>query len=218
MPIGRAQDPQWIRLQVGWLLGAVAGSDGTDHERERELVRRFLQVRFGEGYDPSRTLDGKPLRLDQKRLRRIAAELRRSLSASERETVLDWCCRIAHADRRFPTGEFDAVSQIARGLGIGERDTLRILYRARHDPGQQQAGAGRSRDHRASEPGPRGREHALRLMGLESDATHETVRARYRELVRTWHPDLHEHLGPAAAEEAHARFREIQAAYESLCS
>ena len=67
-------------------------------------------------------------------------------------------------------------------------------------------------------PKPSGdpRKRALDTLGLEENASPQDIRARHRELVKRHHPDAHVHLGPVAAEEAAARFREIQEAYEML--
>jgi curved DNA-binding protein CbpA len=51
------------------------------------------------------------------------------------------------------------------------------------------------------------------VLGVQPDATAKKIKARYRELARTWHPDLHTLRD---REDAEARFKEIAAAYEIL--
>ncbi|KAG0699579.1 DnaJ subfamily C member 22 [Chionoecetes opilio] len=59
---------------------------------------------------------------------------------------------------------------------------------------------------------PRGEMHALKVLGLKKGTSQEAIKAAYKELAREWHPDKHRE----GKEEAHARFVEIQAAYERL--
>ena len=54
---------------------------------------------------------------------------------------------------------------------------------------------------------------ALDVLGLETDADFETIRAAWRTLAKECHPDLKP--GDAAAAE---RFRQVQAAYDVLRS
>ncbi|MGH0146508.1 UNVERIFIED_CONTAM: hypothetical protein FKN15_034020 [Acipenser sinensis] len=53
---------------------------------------------------------------------------------------------------------------------------------------------------------------ALQVLAVSSEAPFEEITQRYRELVKTWHPDHNPHR----AEEASSRFLEIQEAYETL--
>ncbi|KNC49885.1 uncharacterized protein AMSG_06182 [Thecamonas trahens ATCC 50062] len=50
------------------------------------------------------------------------------------------------------------------------------------------------------------------LLGLQLDASEAAIKKAYRALAREWHPDKNLHR----AEEAHAFFQRIQAAYETL--
>ena len=54
---------------------------------------------------------------------------------------------------------------------------------------------------------------ALALFGLEFPITAESLKARYKELVKRHHPDANG--GTKAAEE---KFKEIRSAYETLCA
>ncbi|KAK6471086.1 dnaJ-like protein subfamily C member 22 [Huso huso] len=53
---------------------------------------------------------------------------------------------------------------------------------------------------------------ALQVLAVSSEAPFEEITQRYRELVKTWHPDHNPHQ----AGEASSRFLEIQEAYETL--
>jgi DnaJ-domain-containing protein 1 len=57
---------------------------------------------------------------------------------------------------------------------------------------------------------------ALRLLGIEDDADHETVKRAYRRLARALHPDLQPDVDAARRRVLEHRFAEITAAYETL--
>lgn len=52
------------------------------------------------------------------------------------------------------------------------------------------------------------------VLGLSKDATIEQVKAKYRELVKKYHPDKHQ--GNPLADLAEERFKEIQEAYDAI--
>ena len=54
---------------------------------------------------------------------------------------------------------------------------------------------------------------AARLLGVSRGATAAEAKAAFRQLAKTWHPDKHQGGSKGAAEE---RFKELQAAYETL--
>jgi len=51
---------------------------------------------------------------------------------------------------------------------------------------------------------------------LTEAATLEEMRATYRELVKSYHPDAAAHLGPDLRRVAEAKMKEINSAYEVL--
>ena len=55
------------------------------------------------------------------------------------------------------------------------------------------------------------RAYLLSLFGLGADATADSIKQRYRELARRYHPDVNPNDG-----KAHVRFRAIVAAYQEL--
>lgn len=55
-----------------------------------------------------------------------------------------------------------------------------------------------------------------RVLELAPDASQEAVRERYRDAVKTYHPDRFQHLGKEFAEVAAEKFKAIQSAYERI--
>lgn len=58
---------------------------------------------------------------------------------------------------------------------------------------------------------PHGKNHALKVLGLQKNASQEEIKATYKKLAKEWHPDRHEDK-----EAAHEKFMEIREAYEKL--
>ncbi len=54
------------------------------------------------------------------------------------------------------------------------------------------------------------------ILGVEKDASQETIKQAYRELAGKYHPDKVEYLGDEFKVLAEKRFKEIQKAYEEL--
>lgn len=216
--------------QVTCLLLGIAQADGHPGERERALVRQFVLARFPTKRafaDIDRWIaTAKP----PKNLELLAKALALRLASSECATVYSWCCLVAFADGGLHQTEFQALQAIAKGFAIPPRhaqflfDYAQSSARqgrsqsandgARGSQGQQRAGE------RNAPPPPRNygtpRERALQTLGLAADATKEQIRQRHRELVRKFHPDAHQRLGPVAQQEAAERFKAIQRAYEEL--
>jgi len=203
--------------QVYWLLLAVAESDGVAGAQEQKLVREFLLDRFPpeDLRDIARWHEE---RVTAAQVSALARSLRRTLTTSESETLFFWACLVTFADQRFNQRERTALADAAEGLGLGAAHARRIFWHAKHaylGSGPRRPGAhGHGNGRPASTPS--GRQRALEILGLDDGASAEEVRKRYRQLAKEFHPDRHIHLGEAAAQEAAARFREVQQAYHEL--
>lgn len=55
------------------------------------------------------------------------------------------------------------------------------------------------------------------VLGLTSQASDDEIKKAYRKLILKYHPDRVESADPAVKEQATARFREVQEAYENIC-
>lgn len=212
--------------QIYWLLLAIAEADGAAGPQEQNLVREFLLERFppDDVRDIARWHEE---RVTAAQVGPLARSLRRTLSVSETETLFFWACLVTFADERFNQSERLALADAADGLGLDAAHARRIFWHAKHaylgtgrngggtqDRARRQNGQQRTGTQRTSTT--TGRQRALQILGLDETATADEVRKRYRLLAKKFHPDRHVHLGEAAAQEAAARFREVQKAYEEL--
>ena len=60
------------------------------------------------------------------------------------------------------------------------------------------------------------REAALRMFGLDGNASKVAIHDAYRRLAKARHPDRYARLGPAAQATATVAFQRVQAAYAAL--
>lgn len=58
--------------------------------------------------------------------------------------------------------------------------------------------------------------HPYRILGLPADADSDQIRERFRDLVRTHHPDKIQHSDPDQVEQASRKLQELIRAYEDL--
>jgi DnaJ like chaperone protein len=54
------------------------------------------------------------------------------------------------------------------------------------------------------------------ILGVEADASREEIRKAFHKLAVQYHPDKVHHLGEDFQKVAHAKFMELQRAYERL--
>lgn len=216
-----------VEQQVFLLLLGVAEADGKAGLRERELVRTFLLQRF-----PSQQIKVELERwsataMPPSDLRTLAQHLALRFQSGERSTLYSWCCLVAFADGDLHDTEVNALQAVASGLGL-ELRYAQFLFEFAQQAASQKRRPGATHDNssrdgqrarrepRRPPPPATPRERALRTLGLPPDADREQIRQRHRELVRKFHPDAHQRLGPVAVQEAAERFKAIQRAYEEL--
>jgi DnaJ like chaperone protein len=112
------------------------------------------------------------------------------------EDVMDGLFHIATADGRFDQRELDYLGRVSQIFGFGEREFTRI--KARH----------------LSLP----KDDPYVILGIEPGLSDGELKKRYRELVRTNHPDRHIAAGvpPELIEIATKRLAAINAAYRAI--
>ncbi len=98
-------------------------------------------------------------------------------------------------------------------------ETLGDFYRRygaykRPSPGQGEGRYGERRDRKAFSGYEE--ENPFKILGVESGASPDEIKAAYRRAVAKYHPDKVTHLGKEFQEMAHRKLVAIQRAYEAL--
>jgi DnaJ-domain-containing protein 1 len=224
---GGREDPLRLPRQLLTLLYSVAEADGRAGHFELAAIRQFLLQRSRDPFVMMMLAQTRVVALGRDDLVELLRDLRRQLSPQECQSVFTWCALVALIDQRFDHREDAILQLVARHLQI-ESHEAKLLFHAAKEQAMRSAAAGGSwaggqgrqggwGDFRERGPDPAtARREALQTLGLDENASAEDIRRRHRELAKKHHPDAHSHLGEVAREEATARFRKIQAAYELL--
>lgn len=186
-----------VAFTIGMIgLGAkMAKADGVVTEDEIRAFKQVFHIPDGELAAVARVFNlAKQDVAGYETYARQIAKLFEARSAVL-EDVLDGLFHIAKADNAFHPGEHGFLARVAAIFGFSDADFARI--RARH----------------VNVP-----DDPFLILGLPADATPETVRKRYRDLVREHHPDRHIAAGvpEEMIELATARLQKINEAYDRI--
>lgn len=186
-----------VAFTIGMIgLGAkMAKADGVVTEDEIRAFKQVFHIPDGELAAVARVFNlAKQDVAGYETYARQIAKLFEARSAVL-EDVLDGLFHIAKADNAFHPGEHGFLARVAAIFGFSDADFARI--RARHVNGP---------------------DDPFLILGLPADATPETVRKRYRDLVREHHPDRHIAAGvpEEMIELATARLQKINEAYDRI--
>ncbi|WP_103617947.1 TerB family tellurite resistance protein [Campylobacter concisus] len=195
------------------LLAKVAKSDGRVSELEARLITQVLD-------DLSQKVSGvreylKEVYNSQKEnvdnAYETARNYKRAFNLNYDTCVarLTFFLNLAYIDGEFNKSEQDVIRNIAYGFGIDKETLDEIIYkfdsfygsrfRADHDEISQE-------------------NDAFEVLGLSKNASLEEVKARYKELVRQYHPDILMGRGESkeVIERSTKKLQEINEAYGRL--
>ena len=198
------------------LLAKVAKSDGRVSELEARLITQVLD-------DLSQKVSGvsgvreylKDVYNSQKENVDNAYETARNYKSAFNLNYdicvarLTFFLNLAYIDGEFNKSEQDVIRNIAYGFGI-DKDTLdEIIYKFDSFYGSR-FGADRDEVSREND--------AFEVLGLSKNASLDEVKARYKELVRQYHPDILMGRGESkdVIERSTKKLQEINEAYGRL--
>jgi DnaJ like chaperone protein len=178
-------------------LGAkMAKADGLVRAAEVAAFRRVFQIAPEDEVAAARVFDlaRQDIAGFDAYAARIAAMFRDRPTVLE--DILEGLFQVALADGRYHEGEEGFLRTVAQLFGIAPESFA--LIESRHLEGH--------------------REDPWQVLGVPRDAPLDTVRARWRELVRTHHPDkvIARGLPPETVNLANARIAAINRAWEEI--
>jgi len=110
---------------------------------------------------------------------------------------------------------YDVLPDFFAGWGwLDDIALLGFLWRYLYKQ-QNRDGSYEGKEEACAEPESRA-DDPYSILGVRPDASLDEVKKAYRELANKYHPDKVNHLGEEFKTMAEKRFKEIQAAYETL--
>lgn len=198
------------------LLAKVAKSDGRVSELEARLITQVLD-------DLSQKVSGvsgvreylKEVYNSQKEnidnAYETARNYKRAFNLNYDTCVarLTFFLNLAYIDGEFNKSEQDIIRNIAYGFGIDKETLDEIIYKFDSFYGSR---FGADHDEMSQE------NDAFEVLGLSKNASLEEVKARYKELVRQYHPDILMGRGESkeVIERSTKKLQEINEAYGRL--
>lgn len=189
-----------FELSLLRLSSLLIKADGKIEESEILAVRTFFNKTFGQSRANKlfKELKNKPPisnNIDQ-----ILNDIKSRLEPSKLFLVIQFLFSVALADRELAISEEEFIFQVGRKLGFS---TDRLIEIKAQFMGYSQSSTNNI-------------DADLQLLSLKKGATKDDIKAAYRRLAKTYHPDKLSGVDDAIKKIAEEKFREIKDAYENL--
>ncbi|OGQ94059.1 MAG: molecular chaperone DnaJ [Deltaproteobacteria bacterium RIFOXYD12_FULL_57_12] len=188
------------------ILVWIARLDGTVTREEINTIHRFFRQNLH--YSQSQMYWVKELVREAMRstveLETLLADFRQKFAYEPRIILLELIFQVLYTKSRVPDAELQLARNIAEYLEISAYDLRSIenKYRAGYA-----TAAGTEK---------RLEEQYFKVLGLESGASFDEIKASYRRLSMQYHPDKVGHLGEEFRKVAEEKMKDLNVAYEYL--
>jgi len=203
-PPSEKQSLRLLAITAGALCD-LAGIDGRYSVKEDQVIRAILAEinrNAGTSLAPHELafLIDDAARINRC-LARLATMVRENPNLSRAAVV--WLWRVAVSDGDETPAETACIASFARHAGLSEDEArhLSLFY-------TRQA---------SSLPASQTRRDACSVLGIPYHADPAQIKAAYRSLSLTYHPDKHAGLDPAIRALTAEKFSQVKAAYDTLC-
>jgi DnaJ like chaperone protein len=189
----RSTRPGDFAVSLLVLSAAVMKADDKVLKSELDFVKSFLKNNFGPAQADQLTLMLRETLSQSIDTRGVAEQIRLQMDHAKRLLLLQYLFGIAKADGHIHSAELDVIRQIAKWLGIHERDRVSIeeMFQA-------------------------GKADPYSVLEIDPSSTDSEVKKAYRKMAVKFHPDKVQDLGESHQKQAKERFIAIQAAYEQI--
>lgn len=185
------------------LSAAVMRADGKVMKVELEFVKRFFIRNFGETDAKRYLLTLREVLKQDYPIEGVCEQIRQYMSKSLRLQILHYLFGIAKADGDIDTSEINVIRNIARHLGLTDREFLSL----------QAMFSGASYGESSSTITPKS---AYTILEIDETATDDEVKKAYRKMVVKYHPDKLQHLEESHQKAGQEKFLKVQEAYERI--
>ena len=186
------------------LISYIARADQKVMHSEMEMIRQFLRQNFGDGavtqgeqilrklFDQQKQMGDASFR---NAVIQSCQQISMNLSYSQRLQMLSFLAQVARADGIVDPREVNALREVARALGLSDREVDSMLNLS---------------------DGSTNLEAAYKVLEISPNATDDEVRKAYKKLALKHHPDRVATLGEDVKRAAEKKFQEINAAKDLI--
>ncbi len=176
------------------LSAVVIKADGKIDQRELHHVRNHFKTMYGEerASHAFKLFNGF-IKNQQISTRQVCVQIRQNLTHATRLQLIHYLFGIAKADGFVTEHEVNAIKSIAGYLYINQYDfeSIKAMF---YDSSIS----------------------AYNILNIDKSATNDEIKKSYRKMVKKYHPDKLQHLGPEHVKGAEEKFRQVQKAYEQI--
>lgn len=175
------------------LSAAIMRSDEKVMKSELDFVRNFFLKQFGADYSEKQMLMLREILKQEISLPEVCQQIKQYMDYPSRLQLLHFLFGVAWADGTFHSAEIETIDQIGRLLGIRQPDYASVKAMFVKDTTS-----------------------AYRILEIEPGATDEEVKKAFRKMALKYHPDRVTHLGDDIQKAAHAKFQDLNNAYNEI--
>ena len=197
----RRQDNRKMTTQSGdfeisllVLAAIVIKSDGGVDRRELDFVRSsFISMYGKERANHAFKLFKGIIKNNKISTRQVCLQINRHMNHASRLQLLHFLFGVAKADGMVTEKELFKISSISGYLNINQRDfnSIKAMFYNEVDS-------------------------AYKILEISKSASDTEVKRAYRKMVKKYHPDKLQNLGPEHLKGAEDKFRQVQKAYEQI--
>ncbi len=175
------------------LSAAVMKADGKVLKSELDYVKDFFVRQFGADKAKEQILLLREILKQPLKLREVCVQIRNNMKHPLRLQLVHYIFGLAQADGSIDKQELRVIEEIARYLGISQKDFNSIRAMFKQDF-----------------------ESAYKILEIDESATEAEIKKAYRKMAIKYHPDKLSDLGAEIRDAAEDKFVKVQEAYETI--
>lgn len=175
------------------LSAAVMKADGRVMKSELDYVKDFFVRQFGERKAGEQILLLREILKQPVNLREVCMQIRANMPHPMRLQLIHYIFGLAQADGAIDSRELGVIEEVARYLGISQKDFTSIRAMFGTDT-----------------------KSAYAVLEIDENASEAEVKKAYRKMAVKYHPDKLSSLGDDIQKAAREKFIKVQEAYEII--